>query len=454
MRGSALGRTLALVVGGAALASPAAAQTGHPSRITTLGSPFVETSAGRAMQRITFGNFDQSSDFFEVFRNGSYQDLRSGRCPAPPTPCPGGDSSNFLLNRIVTQSQTFPLVSPAGSFAFTWKEGAEPTLDSEFLGPLYAERGTTVGKNQLSVIVSYQHATWESLNESLIRNDEAGFNWGDFDYSGTGRSYVARSRMNITSDTAVLGVNFGITPRLDIRALVPVVHTSVEGSNEFIDFTVDRLNRITQVGEETGLTPQGRYYVQGESTGVGDIDLGLKYAILRQGTSALSLAGTARLGTGSFDKMTGTGETSGYFAILSSFEYRGIGTAFEVGYRVAGDPLYDELDTRVGISFRAIPNRLTLTGEYVGRRILNVRNIFAGTVLQANVIVPGSSLEPYDLQQYEGFIQDVSLFLVGGGLKVRLTDTLVATGYALFPVGSQALQPQTPVWNVALNVGF
>ena len=208
------------------------------------------------------------------------------------------------------------------------------------------------------------------------------------------------------------------------------------------------------MGAQTGLTPQGRYYVKGESTGVGDIDLGLKFAVLRQASSGVSLAGSVRLGTGSVDKLTGTGETSGYAALLSSFEWRWISPAFEVGYRFAGDGLYDELDTRVGISFRAIPNRVTLTAEYVGRRVFNVRDIFAGTVLAANVTVPGSSGAPYDLQQYEGFFQDLSLFLVGGGIKVRLTDHLIATGYAMFPTGSQGLQPETPVWSVGLNFGY
>ena len=229
MRRSALGRTLALVVGGMALAGPAAAQTGSPSQPTTLGSPFVETSAGRALQRITYGNFDQSSDFSQVFRNGSYENLRLGRCPAQGS-CPSGDASQFLLNRIVTQSQTFPLASPAGGFAFTWKEGAEPTVDTEFLGPFYAERGMTVGKYQVSIALSYQRNSWESLNDTPIRNDNVGFNWGDFDTNDAGRSYVARSRMNMHSDVATLGLNFGITPKLDIRALVPVVHTTVEGS--------------------------------------------------------------------------------------------------------------------------------------------------------------------------------------------------------------------------------
>ncbi len=453
MSSSALRRTLILMAAGLALPSPAVAQvTGHPTRITTPSSPFRETSAGRAMRRISFGDFDASPGFFEVFRNGSYENVRSQFCTDPRL-CPADDTSSFLLNRIITQSQTFPNASSASGFTFTWREGAAPVLESEIFGPLYGERGLTNGRNQLSVTLNYQHLAWESLNDSPLRNDQAGFDWGDFNYSGQGGSYVGRCRMNITSDMAILGLNYGLTPRLDVRVVVPFVSTSVEGSNEFIDFAVDSVNRVTQVGEETGFTPQGRYYVTGESTGIGDIDVGLKYAVLRSGTNSMALAATVRLGTGSFDKMTGTGETSGYVAMVSSFEFKGISPSFEVGYLLAGSGLYDEIDTKVGLSFRVIRNRLTLTGEYVGRRVFNVRDIFPGTVLRAGVRVPESQ-ESYDLRQFEAFRRDVALFFVAGGAKVRLAGQLLGTGYVLFPLGSQGLQAQSPAWSVGLNYAF
>ena len=44
--------------------------------------------------------------------------------------------------------------------------------------------------------------------------------------------------MNIDSWVASLALTYGVTDRLDITAGLPFVHTSVEGSNEFIDYAI------------------------------------------------------------------------------------------------------------------------------------------------------------------------------------------------------------------------
>ena len=252
-------------------ALPAGAQEGKsPDR------PYRESSAGRAMQRITFAAIDCpdppacSGDAFTaqgIFVNGTYGNTRAN-FGGPPTQA---DVSNSLLQLILSQSQTFPNVSTASGFTFSIGPTQRPEPDSMLFGPLFGERALTNGKGQLSLTVNAHHLRFRSLNGSQIRNADSGLLWGDTNYDGAGGGYVGICRMDINTTVGYAAVNYGVLDRLDVSAAVPVVHTEVEGSNEFLDF-VFAGNTLTDIFDS--FVPQGRYFVTGTSTGLGDIALG------------------------------------------------------------------------------------------------------------------------------------------------------------------------------------
>jgi hypothetical protein len=430
------------------LAAPAAlfAQTGkQPS------NPWEESSAGAALQRITYGAYLGPNDpFNEVFANGSYQDLRGQFCSS--ASCAGQPgTAEFLLNRIVTQSQTFPTASTASGFTFTWGAGPVPQLTTDVYGPLFGERGFTNGRRQLSVTLTYQRLAWQELDGSAIRNDDEGLLWGDSDYDANGSGYVGRCRMDIATNMAVVAASYGVTDAVDISVAVPLVRTTVEGSNEFIDYA-QQGGQLTAVGAETGFAPQGRYYVRGESTGLGDLELAAKWAFLQRGRGRLALAAGARLGTGSFEDMTGTGHNQGRVRLIGSYDLGAVSTHANVGYAFAGEELFDELAYVAGVDVRAIRNRLTLSGEFVGRRLFSVQGFRAEQQI-ATVRSPVTG-EVFPIVDFVAERNDYDLFFAGFGGKLRLSGQLLLSAYLLIPAGDSGLIAQRPTFNLGLNYAF
>lgn len=443
------------------LALPAVAQSGAPG--SSPSNPFIETSAGRAWQRIAFAAIDcgpglsEASAFCpndafsqsQLFVNGTYRDIRFVYAAAPPG---GPNSSDFLANRVITQSQTFPQASTASGFTFTWN-GPTKVRDSQMFGPLFGDRGRTNGRKQLSVTLTMQNLKWEKLDGSQIRNDQAGLLWGDDAYADFGNGpagYVGRCRMNIGSLITSLALNYGLADRVDLTVSVPLVHTTVEGSNQFVDYVIQADGTPTADPAVTFFTPQPRYYVKGSSTGIGDMTAGVTVALVRNETTALALTGRVNIGTGSYDKMTGTGETQVSEGIVGSYQKGRIAPHFTAAYFGANDTLFDEARGVLGIDLEAVPQRLTLSAEVLGRRLFNVQG-FEATRTFGTVSAFGDTFEVRDFRAVRN---DYNLYFVNIGGKARLAGQLLGTAYLLIPWGNQGLIAQKPSWNFGLNYAF
>lgn len=433
------------------VALPASAQVGkNPNQ------PFEESSAGRAMQRITFGAIDCSdppactNDAFTtsgIFVNGTYSNTRANY---------GGNTSqadvaNSLLQLILSQSQTFPNVSTASGFTFKVGGGDNVELESRLYGPLFGERALTNGKGQLSVTFNAHQLRFETINGSLVRNTNSGLLWGDLGYDSTGDlGYTGICRMDINTTVYFAAANYGLRDKLDISVAVPVVHTSVEGSNEFLDYSFEN-NKLVPIFDPSagGFAPQGRYFVEGSSTGLGDIGLGAKYAFIREADKGAALSVYAKLPTGSLEDMTGTGETSVGGNFIASFERNGWSPHVNVGGLVASGDVFNELNYNLGLSYRAVQDRLTLVGEYVGRRLFDVTQFRAERDL--GFLTSPVTGEQFLVRDFHAVQEAVDSNFFAFGAKFRLTGQLLASVFTVLPTTVAGLQVTRPTFNFGLN---
>jgi hypothetical protein len=430
-----------------AVALPAAAQVGKDPN-----QPYEESSAGRAMQRITFGAIDCpdppgcAGDAFStsgIFVNGTYSNTRANY---------GGDTSqgdvaNSLLQLILSQSQTFPNVSTASGFTFTIGSADAPELESRLYGPLFGERALTNGRGQLSVTFNAQRLRFQTLNGSLIGNTDSGLLWGDLGYDSTGDlGYTGICRMDINTTVYFAAANYGLSDKLDISVAAPVVHTSVEGSNEFIDYSFE--GKVLDDVKD-GFDPQGRYFVEGSSTGLGDIGVGAKYAFIREADKGAALSVYAKLPTGSLEDMTGTGETSVGGNFIASFERNGWSPHLNVGGLVATGDVFNELNYNLGLSYRAVQDRLTLVGEFVGRRLFEVSQFRATRDL--GFLTSPVTGEQFLVRDFEAVEEAVDSMFVALGAKFRLKGQLLATVFTVLPTTVAGLQVTRPTFNFGLN---
>jgi hypothetical protein len=288
---------------------------------------------------------------------------------------------------------------------------------------------------------------FSSLDGSSIRNGQRGLLWGDTNYDSLGGGYVGICRMDINTTVAFAAANYGLLDELDVSIAVPVVRTTVEGSNEFLDYVLTG----TTVGESTFL-PQGRYFVKGESTGLGDIALGAKYAFIRRSEAGAAVTVRTSLPTGSLDDMTGTGEFQTSVGFIGSAEKAGWSPHLNISYLLAAGEVLDELNYNVGVGYSLIPRRLTVGGELVGRRLFSVTE-FTSTV-QLGVLQSPITSEFFPVRDFKATERDVNLFLFAVGGKVRIGGRLLASLFAVVPAGGSGLQVQRPTFNLGLNYAF
>jgi len=436
----------------------ACARQAHAQPGTSAATPFPETSAGRAMRRITFaaidctkGSFVCPDDAFTtsgLFDNGTYQDTRlnySGNLNQ-------ADVSNSLLLLILTQSQTFP--NPSTASGFTFRIGAVvPVRESELYGPLFGERALTNGKKQLSVTFNINQLRFRSIDGSSVRNGQRGLLWGDTNYDNNGGGYVGICRMDIDTTIAFAAATYGLLSSLDVSVAVPVVHTSVEGSNEYLDYQYKNGAFVPLPdGSIFTFTPQGRYFVKGSSTGLGDVAIGAKYAFVRRSDAGAALTVRTSLPTGSLDDMTGTGEFQTAVGFIGSVEKGGVSPHLNISYLVASGDVFNELNYNLGLSYRLVPRRLTVGGEFVARRVYGVTEFTSG--VQVGVLESPITHELFAVRDFVAEERDVNLFFFALGGKVRLTGGLLASFFAVVPAGQSGLQVQRPTFNLGLNYAF
>ena len=389
-----------------------------------------------------------SSDAFttsRLFENGTYKDTRLNY-DGPPNQA---DVSNSLLLLFLTQTQTFPSPSTASGFTFTLRGKTVPTLESELFGPLFGERALTNGLNQLSFTFNIHTLRWSSLDAADIRVGESGLLWGDTNYDGDGGGYVGICRMDINTTIGMGAVNYGVLDNLDLSAAFPIVHTSVEGSNEYLDFIYSNGHFVPTDGSLFSFAPQGRYYVKGSSTGLGDVMVGAKYALLKQASAGAAVTVRSSLPTGSLEDMTGTGEFQTSLGFIGSFEREGFSPHVNIGYLFAAGEVSDEVNYTLGASYRAVPNRVTVSGEFIGRRVFDVDGFTTGP--QLGTLQSPVTGEFFPVHEFVAGENGLNLFLVALGGKVRLTGQWLASVYAVLPTGSSGLQVRRPTFNFGIN---
>ena len=101
------------------------------------------------------------------------------------------------------------------------------------LGPLLAERATTLGAGRFAIGFSYRQVNWDRLNGEKLTSMSLRINHQDKDGDGflTGQEtdYVDVSlRMKIEQDFVDFFVEYGITNSIDLGVVLPIVQTNMQ----------------------------------------------------------------------------------------------------------------------------------------------------------------------------------------------------------------------------------
>jgi hypothetical protein len=301
---------------------------------------------------------------------------------------------NALSNGLLSGVGVFALNSTVTGITFDLSQGV-PVTTQDSLGPLLAERATTVGEGRLTFGFGYSKQKFDELDGTSLNDIEVRLTHQDCCAVGPPPIPPADGQFTgFELDTILLSVdidleqdiyaffgNYGITDRWDVGLVVPVVSVearavseaqillaeptggSVIGGNPVHSFVLDEDARFSETG--------------GKETGLGDVILRSKYQLMSgdDGPLDFSVLGQVTFATGDEDDLLGTGETKYRGMLIASKTLGRFTPHANVAYEVpSSNSKLENLTYAVGFDAR-VTNRFTAAVDVLGRHNPHVDEI-------------------------------------------------------------------------------
>jgi hypothetical protein len=243
----------------------------------------------------------------------------------------------FLTTAIGGNVANAPIGSTSGGETFRF-EGGVPVRTSTSGGPVFAERGQTLGKGRTVVGIGRTSSHLSSLRGVNLSDIEGFFTHENVDFPGCDSAQgglpcklmgvpllendVMQFKLNLDIGVNVTPIyaTYGVTDNLDVSLVVPIVSTSLHGASnaQIIPFGGPTAAHFF-AGTPSNPVLSATRSVDGSSTGLGDVAVRAKLNIHQSPRSDVALLGEARFATADADQLLGAGVfTSRGLAIVSA----------------------------------------------------------------------------------------------------------------------------------------
>jgi hypothetical protein len=247
--------------------------------------------------------------------------------------------NNAVNSSVATALGVIPLASPASGVIFQTDPLTGVDLPAtSTLGPVFTERGETIGKHKLYVGVTHEDFHFTKLNGQSLNNLQVLYTGGDAsgikNLAGSGNLASFPATFNIGMDVRlsqnIAFVTYGVTDRFDVSVGLPMVHSAV-AARTFNGILYDGDGLAGQTGATVanpncwcaGTFNPGAYVSPrinftlpsvGQSslgkTGFGDLLLRLKGTAVHNQHAAVAVGADLRFASGDAQNYLGTGTTS------------------------------------------------------------------------------------------------------------------------------------------------
>lgn len=358
----------------------------------------------------------------------------------------------FVTGAIGANIGNTPIGSTSGAETFRF-EGGVPVRTSQSAGPIFAERAQTLGRGRMLAGLTRSTFSFSTLRGVDLKDISLTFTHENVDFPNCDSLFGGDcSRMGVPSfendvmhfdlsldiDVAVHAfyLTYGLTDRIDIGAVVPVVTASLRGESraELVPFGPDNVAHFfdgTTDDPELAVTRS----TSGSSTGVGDVALRLKASFGEIRNAAIAILADARFPTGSEEDLLGSGEFSARGLAVFTSRFGAFSPHANLGY------LYRDSETRTDAILATVG-----FDHLLGERV----TLAADLVTELQVGDPKLRLpplvefeEPFARTVRPTSIPDIRDDLVNGsfGFKFVPSSGFSILVNALFPLNKGGLRP-------------
>jgi hypothetical protein len=420
---------------------------------------------------------DQLSQLF-IFGGGD-QPLFLGGSASPDNPqnvqihgshfIPAAVASNatvisFLTNSIGSNVANFPVSAASGGSTFSF-QGGVPVRTSTSTGPIFAERAQTLGRGRVLATATRSGIEFKTFRgvdldglKFTFTHANVNFPGCDAQFGGDCSKLGVPSLENETIDlNLALNVNlsvtsflltYGITDRIDFGVVVPLITTSLTGNS------MAQINPFGPPpavhffgGTPTNPVLTATRFVEGSSTGLGDVVARVKINLRRGDPVSIALLGDTRFPTGSEDDLLGSGAFAERGLGIVSARFGNFSPHANVGYVHRGG----EFETDAFLATAGFDHLLapwaTLAVDVISE--FQVGN--SPLTLPAPVVIEA----PYRRTITPSTIPDRRDDLINGSIGVKLTAVAGLTMIAntIWPLNRGGLRPDV-IWTAGLEYNF
>jgi hypothetical protein len=251
---------------------------------------------------------------------------------------------------------SIPVASSSGGFAYRFS----PTLGTmeratDSFGAFFTERAVRNGVGQLSVGLTYQFASFETLQGADLTSGTFPTNAARF-VNQLQPFSVDTLSLKLDVKTVTAFASYGATDRLDVGVVAPITS---------LNFSGDRVN-----------TFQGVSVLQssqsGSTSGFGDLAVNARFRLTGRTGSGLAVGSDLRFPTGREEDLLGAGKTAWRLLGIGSWERDRIALDANGGISLGG--ISREQFWAGAVTFAASP-RVSLVGELMGRRLSELNRL-------------------------------------------------------------------------------
>jgi len=352
---------------------------------------------------------------------------------------------NFLQGAIGAGLSAVPAAAANAGVQLRFVDGL-PVTEEISPGPIFAERGQTLGRGILLVGGNVTGLAFSNLRGQPLSDLQLNFTHENVGAAELGIPswendiLEVRTNLEVSLLVTTLYAAYGLTDALDVAVSVPLVRSSLAGESRVqINSTDPDTPHRLEPGQE-------RAGAEGTALGVGDVAVRAKLRVLERDRWAAGVLGEARLPTGSEDDFLGTGNLGVRVLGILSGQSGNFAPHLNGGVLLSGsDVLGDQLLLTAGFDQILTPS-VTLALDLVGAWGLGESALTFPTEVQFDV--PPRTVRTTNFPEISDDRLDGSVgakFMAPGGVRV--------VANALVPLNKGGMRPGV-TWTLGGEVVF
>lgn len=371
---------------------------------------------------------------------------------------------SFLTNSIGSNVANLPVSAASGGSTFSF-QGGVPVRTSTSTGPIFAERAQTLGRGRVLATVTRSGVQFKTFRGVSLDNLKFTFTHANVDFPGCDAVFHGdcsllgvpgfenetidlNLALNVDLSVTSFLLTYGITDRIDLGVVLPLITTSLNGNSTA---------QINPFGPPPavhffGGTPDNPVltasrFVEGSSTGIGDVVARVKVNLHRGDPVAVALLADTRFPTGSDDDLLGSGAFAERGLGIVSARFGNFSPHANVGYVHRGG----EFETDAVLGTLGFDHLLAPWATLAVDVISEFQVGDSPLQLPAPVVMQA----PFRRTITPSTIPDRRDDLVNGSIGVKLTAVagLTVIANTLWPLNRGGLRPDV-IWTAGLEYNF